>query len=254
MPFGDGHRFLTKGPLSHVFNGFQWSGDFTIGSGFYFTPRVLGAQLDINRGVSGSQRANVLPGAPISLSNPTTAEWFNTAAYCTPGPGCSSSTGTTYRRRRPLFHRRPRAIYLRHGLQQNDRHSRIPRPRAPSPRHQHFQHRLLFQHQYRCELAYLRPSHRRFQHAPRYHARQVSFLTVNDRHAHLHKTRPAGGHRPPRHFFRAAISALSNPRLRSLRHHSRLLRKIRKLAFALTPKSFSSMSSHAINTAISFAI
>ena len=96
MPFGDGRRFLTKGPLSHVFNGFQWSGDFTIGSGFYFTPSVLGAQLDINRGVSGSQRANVLPGAPISLSNPTTAEWFNTAAYCTPGPGCSNSTGTTY--------------------------------------------------------------------------------------------------------------------------------------------------------------
>jgi hypothetical protein len=96
MPFGDGRRFLTKGPLSHVLNGFQWSGDFTIGSGFYFTPSVLGAQLDINRGVSGSQRANVIPGAPISLSNPTTAEWFNTAAYCTPGSGCSNATGTTY--------------------------------------------------------------------------------------------------------------------------------------------------------------
>jgi hypothetical protein len=56
----------------------------------------LGAAVDINRGVTGSQRANVVSGAPITLSNPTTAEWFNTAAFCTPGPGCVSSSGTTF--------------------------------------------------------------------------------------------------------------------------------------------------------------
>jgi outer membrane receptor protein involved in Fe transport len=96
LPFGDGHRYFTKGAMSHVLDGWQWSGDFTIASGLYFTPSVLGAAVDINRGVTGSQRANVVSGAPITLSNPTTAEWFNTAAFCTPGPGCVSSSGTTF--------------------------------------------------------------------------------------------------------------------------------------------------------------
>jgi hypothetical protein len=96
LPFGDGHRYFTKGAMSHVLDGWQWSGDFTIASGLYFTPSVLGAAVDINRGVTGSQRANVFSGAPITLSNPTTAEWFNTAAFCTPGPGCVSSSGTTF--------------------------------------------------------------------------------------------------------------------------------------------------------------
>jgi trimeric autotransporter adhesin len=96
LPFGDGHRFFNKGLMSHALEGWQWSGDFTIASGLYFTPSVLGAALDINRGVTGSQRANVIAGVPISLTNPTTAEWFNTAAFCAPGPGCVSATGTTF--------------------------------------------------------------------------------------------------------------------------------------------------------------
>ena len=94
IPFGDGRRFVTTGPMSHVLGGWQWSGSFTIGSGMYFTPRILGASVDINRGVSGSQRANVLTGQPLGISNPTTGEWFNTAAFCVPGPGCPG--GTTY--------------------------------------------------------------------------------------------------------------------------------------------------------------
>ena len=96
LPFGDGKRFLTHGPLSHVFDGWQWSGDFTIATGFYFSPQVLGASVDINRGVSGSVRANIFPGAKISLGNPTTAEWFNTAAFCAPGPTCVNPAGSTY--------------------------------------------------------------------------------------------------------------------------------------------------------------
>jgi outer membrane receptor protein involved in Fe transport len=82
--------------LSHVLDGWQWSGDFTIGSGFYFTPRVLGATLDITRGVSGSLRANLIPGPSIGVANPTTAEWFNTAAFCAPGPGCVGTAGPVY--------------------------------------------------------------------------------------------------------------------------------------------------------------
>jgi hypothetical protein len=91
LPFGENHRFAKRGPLSHILDGWQWSGDFTIGSGLYFTPRVLGNSVDITRGVSGSLRANVT-GAPVSLSNPSTLEWFNTAAFCSPSSGFGSST------------------------------------------------------------------------------------------------------------------------------------------------------------------
>ena len=82
--------------MSHVLNGVQWSGSFTIGSGFYYTPRVLGGSIDVSRGVSGSQRANVIAGVPISLANPTTAEWFNTAAFCAPGATCVNAAGSTF--------------------------------------------------------------------------------------------------------------------------------------------------------------
>jgi outer membrane receptor protein involved in Fe transport len=96
LPFGDGKRFLIRGPLSHVVDGWQWSGNFTIASGLYFTPNVLGATLDIQRGVSGSLRANVVAGQSIGLANRTTKEWFNTAAFCVPGPGCTGTAGGTY--------------------------------------------------------------------------------------------------------------------------------------------------------------
>ncbi len=91
---GDSRRFLSKGAISHVLSGWQWSGSFTIASGLYLTPRVLGATLDINRGVSGSLRANVVSGESFGVSKPTTVEWFNTAAFCAPGPDCTG--GTTY--------------------------------------------------------------------------------------------------------------------------------------------------------------
>lgn len=93
LPFGDGRRFLTKGTMSHILGGWQWSGGFTIGSGLYFTPQVLGATADVSRGVSGSIRANVVAGQPISLGNPTTGEWFNTSAFCVTGQmGCAGGT------------------------------------------------------------------------------------------------------------------------------------------------------------------
>ena len=84
LPFGENHRLASKGTISHVLNGWQWSGSATIGSGFYFTPNVRGGSVDIGRGVSGSQRANLVPGQSISLSDPTSLEWFNTAAFCAP--------------------------------------------------------------------------------------------------------------------------------------------------------------------------
>jgi trimeric autotransporter adhesin len=96
LPFGENHRFAQKGAWSHILSGWQWSGDFTIASGMYFTPRVLGGGVDISRGVSGSLRANLLGGQPITVSNPSTQEWFNTAAFCNPNVNCPAGTPTVY--------------------------------------------------------------------------------------------------------------------------------------------------------------
>jgi hypothetical protein len=93
LPFGETHRLFKRGPLSHILDAWQWSGDFTVGSGFYFSPRVLGNSVDINRGVTGSLRANTT-GAPLSLSSPSTSEWFNTAAFCSPVSSNSSTPGS----------------------------------------------------------------------------------------------------------------------------------------------------------------
>jgi trimeric autotransporter adhesin len=93
LPFGDNRRFFNRGWVSHVIGGWQWSGSYTIASGLYFTPRVLGSTADINRGVTGSIRANVVSGESIAIPNPTTKEWFNTAAFCITGQaGCSGPT------------------------------------------------------------------------------------------------------------------------------------------------------------------
>jgi hypothetical protein len=96
LPFGENRRFVTKGALSHILGGWQWSGDFTVGSGLYFTPRVLGGGLDISRGVSGSLRANVIAGQSISVSDPTTLKWFNTAAFCSPSAACANPNGSRF--------------------------------------------------------------------------------------------------------------------------------------------------------------
>jgi hypothetical protein len=96
LPFGDNRRFVPKGAASHILSGWQWSGDFTIGSGLYFTPRILGGGLDIGRGVSGSLRANTVAGQPLSISDPTTLKWFNTAAFCAPSATCTNPTGSSF--------------------------------------------------------------------------------------------------------------------------------------------------------------
>ena len=96
LPVGENRYFSPKGALGHILGAWQWSGDFTVGSGLYFTPRVLGGALDIGRGVSGSLRANVVTGQSMALSNPTALEWFNTAAFCAPGATCVNPNGTAF--------------------------------------------------------------------------------------------------------------------------------------------------------------
>jgi hypothetical protein len=103
LPFGDSHRFFQRGAMSHILSGWQWSGNFTVGSGLYFTPRVAGNSVDITRGVSGSLRANLVPGQSIGIADPSAMRWFNVSAFCvpetiasSPAPTCVNSTDSPY--------------------------------------------------------------------------------------------------------------------------------------------------------------
>lgn len=83
LPFGHDKRWLANSSPWQLFIGdWQVSGAWTIASGLPFTPTVLGA--DVKSGTTGTVRANVVPGAIISLSHPTIDRWFNTGAFQAP--------------------------------------------------------------------------------------------------------------------------------------------------------------------------
>jgi hypothetical protein len=85
LPFGHDKRWLTGNtPMRAVFGDWQWSGDWTIASGLPFTPRLLNTSCEVNGGTAGTLRPNLVPGQSISSSNPSIAEWFNTAAFIAP--------------------------------------------------------------------------------------------------------------------------------------------------------------------------
>ena len=93
LPFGPGRRWLANpGFMEAVFGAWSWSGSFTIASGNPFTARVVGAFSDVSRGTSGSLRADY-NGEPISISNPTVAQWFNIAAFTVPPSGQFGTAG-----------------------------------------------------------------------------------------------------------------------------------------------------------------
>ncbi len=88
LPFGNDKRWLTgNSPLRAIFGDWQWSGDWTIASGLPFAPRILGDFADVNRGTNGTLRPNLVPGEAVSISNPSIARWFNTAAFVAPPTG-----------------------------------------------------------------------------------------------------------------------------------------------------------------------
>ena len=88
LPYGHDRRWNGgAAPVRAIFGDWQWSGDWTIASGLPFTPRVLGDFSDVNRGTNGTLRADVVPGVPVTVSNPSIAEWFNPAAFVAPPAG-----------------------------------------------------------------------------------------------------------------------------------------------------------------------
>jgi hypothetical protein len=87
LPFGHDRRWLrNNSPARALFGDWMWSGSWTIASGFPFTPRVIGDFTDVNRGTNGTLRAD-LTGLPITVSDPSIGQWFNTAAFSVPVAG-----------------------------------------------------------------------------------------------------------------------------------------------------------------------
>jgi trimeric autotransporter adhesin len=88
LPFGHDKRWLTgNSPLRAVLGDWQWSGDWTLASGLPFTPRFLGDSAEINRGTNGTLRPDIVSGESVSISSPSIAQWFNTAAFVAPPTG-----------------------------------------------------------------------------------------------------------------------------------------------------------------------
>jgi hypothetical protein len=86
LPFGPGRRWLDHGGmLADVIGGWTATLSWSLQSGTPFTMRVCGAAFDVAQGTNCSLRANVT-GSP-QLSDPTIAEFFNTASFSTPAPG-----------------------------------------------------------------------------------------------------------------------------------------------------------------------
>ena len=85
LPLGKDRKWLHDGSWpAKVFGGFALSGNVSAASGFPFTPRIFGNIADINRGITGAHRPDVVPGQSIQGSDSTILHWFNTAAFTNP--------------------------------------------------------------------------------------------------------------------------------------------------------------------------
>jgi hypothetical protein len=83
LPFGDRQRFATKGWQKDVFGAWRVNGSFTAHSGTPFTVRVF-SKNQACQNVPGTNSERADQSGDPSLSNPTTLEWFNTAAFAIP--------------------------------------------------------------------------------------------------------------------------------------------------------------------------
>lgn len=87
LPFGTGRRFFGNGGVwGTILGGWRFATTFTMQSGTPLTVRVTGAASSVAGGASGTLRANY-DGSPLTISNPTIDQFFNTAAFSIPAAG-----------------------------------------------------------------------------------------------------------------------------------------------------------------------
>jgi hypothetical protein len=89
LPFGKGRRFANSGGfLNYIIGNWQLNGILTLTSGVPYNVHISS---DIPNTKTGDVRANQI-GDP-HLSNPSTKEWFNTAAFASPAPFTFGTSG-----------------------------------------------------------------------------------------------------------------------------------------------------------------
>jgi hypothetical protein len=88
LPFGLNRKWFSNGGvLAALFGEWSMTATFSAHSGSPFTPRVVGATSSVANGTSGALRANLVPGVPIQLADPSLLTFFNTAAFQVPAVG-----------------------------------------------------------------------------------------------------------------------------------------------------------------------
>lgn len=92
LPFGANKRWFNSGAAAAAFGNWQLNSNAQLASGTPFTARVLGSIQDVSKGVNGTLRANY-NGQPITVGNPTSALFFNTAAFSIPAAGTFGNAG-----------------------------------------------------------------------------------------------------------------------------------------------------------------
>jgi hypothetical protein len=89
LPFGKGRRFAnSSGLVNYIIGNWQLNGILTLTSGVPYNVHISS---DIANTETGDFRANQV-GDP-HLSNPSTKEWFNTAAFVSPAPFTFGTSG-----------------------------------------------------------------------------------------------------------------------------------------------------------------
>ena len=91
LPFGKGQHWLSNaaGPLGQIVSGWQWTGFTTVESGMPFSANLSSnASLNSDQSLRPDQVGHPFAGTPHDRN-----QWFNPAAFATPGPFLFGAAG-----------------------------------------------------------------------------------------------------------------------------------------------------------------
>jgi hypothetical protein len=92
LPFGR-DQAQQKGPLQHIFGGWQLSGLLQARTGRPLTISVTRSAADMADGNNNSQRADIVAGVSAIPSSQTPGQWINIAAFAVPARGTWGNAG-----------------------------------------------------------------------------------------------------------------------------------------------------------------